>query len=272
MAALSTCRLSHLVNTLPRRVQSHISRNARGGFAKRVGGLPGGRFYVAASIAAIVLATVAGAFGTGNMPALRRLLFWTLVIGVNTTAWACWFAWRVRRPADWWRAAALGAIVINLPLPFEIAAASRIAGGSMGTGWPLIWVYAALVSLALLLVIIVAMPVTTRAEDKADFTKGALWRAGARQPEDIVALCAEDHYCRVLLAKGASMLVHGRFSDLLDELGDADGLVVRRGNWIAARAVRAIERQGRRWVVIMDGRSVPVAASCVGSLRDRGWL
>ena len=241
-------------------------------FANRVAALPGLPLYPASAVAAALLAALAGAFGTGALPFGQRLAFWLLLIGFHTMLWICWFAWRVRRPSDWWTAVGIGAIAVNLPIPLEIAAALKLVGVRAVVGWQLGWLYSAGVSAAILLLIMTALFETRRRFPSAA-RKGRLWRAGFRDLQQVAAIAAEDHYCRVWHAGGASRLIHGRFSDLTAELAAVDGLTVRRGQWVAASAVGSIERTGRSWsLVLADGRAVRVASSTTAELRRRGWL
>jgi hypothetical protein len=245
--------------------------NRARGFAKRASemALP---VFPAAAGAAILVATAAGAFGTYALAPLPRLGFWTVLIGFNTALWICWFAWSVRSSSDWWRAAAIGAILLNLPLPFEISLVLRLFGGSEPRQIGTTWFHAAAVSAAILAVVAAAVIALRRTRPRPN-PKGRLWRAGFREPASIAAISAEDHYCRVSLADGTSHLVHARFADLVAEVASLDGAIVRRGQWVASSAVRSIDRAGRRWMIALsDGRSFPIAPSCLGELRARGWL
>lgn len=222
--------------------------------------------------AAVLIATAAGAFGTEALPPLQRLGFWTMLIGINTILWICWFTWRVRTPSDWWRAAAIGAIIVNLPLPFEIAAILRLLGGPTPKATGTTWLHAAMVSAAIFVVVRSAV-VALRRPRAAPSVKGHLWRAGFRALDAITLISAEDHYCRVWQCDGTSRLIHARFSDLVQEVGTIDGATIRRGQWVASSAVHSIRREGRRWkLVVADGRAVPIAPSRIAGLRGRGWL
>ena len=249
-----------------------IFANPVRGFANRVAALPGLALYPATGAATILIATLVGAFGTDAMPLLQRLAFWTLLIAFHTMLWVCWFAWRVRQSKDWWPAVLIGLICVNLPLPIEIATALQIVGVRSPVAWVSSWIQSAGISLAISLVVATAVAAFRPLRSTAE-PKGRLWRAGFRNLDDVAAIAAEDHYCRVSHANGASRLVHGRFSDLATEVGAVDGLIVRRGHWVAASAVRSIERDGRSWtLMIADGRAFRIAPSSVPELRKRGWL
>lgn len=241
-------------------------------FANRVRSLPGLAIYFVGGGAAILLMTTAGAFGTLHLPFVTRLAFWSLLIGSNVLLWVLWFAWRVRGPADWWRAALLGMVVVNLPMPAEIGFYGRLLGIPMRIDWTRSWASTAAISFALLLVLLIAIR-PARVPPRADFSKGLLWRGGFRDAGAIAAIAAEDHYCRIWRSDGSSSLLHARFGDLMAELDAADGALIRRGHWVAASSVERIERRGRQWhVLLTDGRSIAASPSAAAGLRARGWL
>jgi LytTr DNA-binding domain len=208
-----------------------------------------------------------------------RAGFWALLMGWNAIKWQTWFALLVRNPRDWRRAAIIGAVVLNLSLPFEIRASLALCG-SGGTIAPAatIWIEALAISgllFGLLFLVRWRMSGTHQAAPPAPVMNpdGLLARAGLACPADLVAIVAEDHYCRVRLRDGTSALVHHRFRDALDEVGALDGLRVHRGAWVADAAVSTASREGRRWLLaLVDGRRVAVSARYVAAVRGRGWL
>jgi DNA-binding LytR/AlgR family response regulator len=94
---------------------------------------------------------------------------------------------------------------------------------------------------------------------------------GVREAE-LWAIEAEDHYVRLILADGRAPLLSGRFGDALAQVAHIDGCRIHRGRWVADAAVCRVERDGRSWsAVLPDGRRLPISASHVGSVRERGW-
>lgn len=240
-------------------------------FADRALALPGFAMLMLGGGAAIVLATIMGAFGTIEMPFGQRLGFWSVLMGWNIAKWLAWFAWMVRSPQDWRRAGAIGAVVINLPLPLEIPATLRLFGIVSEINPARTWVEAAAISATLFVVLFFVRPHRVLPAALAD--DGILYRAGVRDLADVSAVTAEDHYCRIHLANGARPLVLARFADLLAELAGIDGEQVHRGAWVAATAIDGAIRDGRAWrLVIADGTRFPVSASRVAAVRARGWL
>ena len=240
--------------------------------------LPGFAGLSTGTVAAIILMVVVGGFGTGSLPLGLRSLFWTLLIGWNAIKWQAWFALTVRKPADWWRAAALGAVLLNLSLPLEIGVVLALCGVEAAMPAPAIWFEALAISAVLFGVIVL---VRTRARARAPSPvqhlaidpDGLLGRAGIASPSALRSIVAEDHYCRVHGTEAASALVHHRFCDALVEVAGLDGLRVHRSAWVADAAVAAARREGRRWLLVLsDGRMVPVSARYVADVRARGWL
>lgn len=242
------------------------------GFVNRTRALPGLMIYAAVGIAAVLILSVAGGFGTGAMPLPRRLVFWSLLVGWNIIAWIAWLSWRVRAKRDWWPAVMWGIPILNLPIPLEIRFAVAATGGGAARGWATLWAQSAMISAAILLVMAVALRRRhTSAAPAAE--KGRLWREGFRDPQALLGIAAEDHYCRLYHRDCPSRLIHARFGDLIKEAIEFDGTVVRRGQWVAASAVKAIARDGRRWrVTLNDGRSILASAEAASRLRALGWL
>jgi hypothetical protein len=248
-------------------------------FANRVAALPGFPVLPVAGFAAAMLMIIVGAFGTGQMPLPMRAGFWGVLLGWNMLKWQIWFALLVRRPTDWPRASAIGTVVLNLPLPLEIALSLRLFGVVYAPGPAQTWAEALAISMVVFLVLFIA-GVRRRAEPArvvaAPFVvapDGLLARAGIIDPAALQAIEAEDHYCRLHLTGGRSLLVLHRFGDALREVADLDGAQVHRGAWVSAKGVAGAERDGRRWLLILaDGARIPVSASFTKIVRARGWL
>jgi len=245
--------------------------NTARNFANRARALPGLTMLSVGGGAAIVLATIMGAFGTIAMPIGERFAFWSVLIGWNLIKWLAWFAWTVRTPKDWGRASAIGAVVVNLSLPLEIALVLRSFGIEAAIDPPRTWIEAAAISITLFAVLFAAR--RPRPAAALPIVDGILFRAGVGDPADVHAITAEDHYCRVHLAGGRTLLVLARFGDLIAELAAIDGQQVHRGAWVAAAAIDGAIRDGRTWrLVTINGPRLPVSASRLAAVRARGWL
>jgi hypothetical protein len=250
-------------------------------FANRVAALPGFPILPIAGFAAAMLMIIVGAFGTGQMPLAMRAGFWGALLGWNILKWQIWFALLVRRPEDWLRASAIGAVVLNLPLPFEIGLTLRLFGVVYAPGPAQTWAEALAISMVVFLVLTIAgvhrstepVPAAGAAAPPVIAPDGLFARAGILDPVGLQAIEAEDHYCRLHLAGGRSLLVLHRFGDALKEVANLDGAQVHRGAWVSARDVAGAERDGRRWLLLMaDGARIPVSARFTKIVRARGWL
>ena len=252
------------------------------GFAKRVLGFakralpnrapPGFPLLWIACLAAAVLMTVTGGFGTGRLPLHSRALFWLVLMLWNALKWQALFAWGVRKPSDWPRISLLGTIPLNLPLPFEIWACGQLVGAQM-RAMPLdIWLRAAVIGVLIFAVCSLVAWILLRRMRPVRAETGLLARTRIRA-EELAAIEAEDHYCRIHRRDGTSELIHYRFGDALEEVAALDGLQVHRGAWVAAEAVQGAAREGRKWrLLLAGGGSVPVSATYAAEVRARGWL
>ena len=265
---------------LPSRPRNAIFAKRARNFANRALALPGFPMLPVAGLAAAILMVIVGAFGTGQMPPPMRIGFWGVLLGWNVMKWQLWFALLVRRPGDWPRAATIGAVLLNLPLPLEIEVSLSLFGVSYQPTPAKTWAEALAISVAVFLVLIIAGVRRRSAQANVPMTiptavapDGLLDRAGLTDPTTLQAIEAEDHYCRLHLAGGRSVLVLHRFGDALAEVAGFDGAQVHRGAWVSANGVVAAKRDGRRWLLLLtDGAEIPVSARFAGAARARGWL
>jgi DNA-binding LytR/AlgR family response regulator len=168
--------------------------------------------------------------------------------------------------------AAAGALVLNATLPLEIAWVYRAVGIDFAPGWLGMWLMAVSIS------VVISAVVTA-----VSWRRPALPEAAAPAPlrglalkadlSRLHAVTSEDHYLRLHMDGGEKPLLLYRFGDALADLDGLDGLQVHRGAWVAARAVTAAEREGRRWWLrLPDGTRLPVSDRHLPAVRARGWL
>jgi hypothetical protein len=79
------------------------------------------------------------------------------------------------------------------------------------------------------------------------------------KPEQLLAMCAEEHYVRLVTTEG-EFLVYHRFSDALKEVKSLPGLKVHRSYWIAEGAIKRVQRATKKMFIETDaGRQIPVS-------------
>ncbi|WP_374146963.1 LytTR family DNA-binding domain-containing protein [Sphingomonas sp. 28-63-12] len=252
---------------------------------KRAAHWPGMPILPVATIAVTILLILVGGYRTGALPIGQRIGFWAILMTINAIKWQVWFLVMVRRPRDWLRALLIGVPLLTLTLPIEITAVLALIGIDARIGALGVWM-TGLAMGAVILIIIALLRPRDRAVPAAA-TAGAaaaagptaipltalLTRAGIAQAADLVAIVAEDHYCRLHLAGGGSILLHHRFGDAVAEIAAIDGLQIHRGAWVAGHAVIGAVRDGRRWrVAVCTGLQLPVSARFTTAARARGWL
>ncbi len=245
------------------------------GFVKRAPGFP--MLWIGGATAAGIM-IVTGGFGTGAMPLGQRIGFWAVLMGWSSLKWQLWFMATVRRQTDWIWAAALGALLLSLPLPIEIRLSAQAVGIEGAFADPVgTWARAAAIGGVIFVAIVLILAATghlplARRKPVARPAEGLLARARV-SAETLAAIEAEDHYCRVRRRDGSDALIHYRFGDALAEVAELDGAQVHRGSWVAADAVNGATRDGRRWLLLLsDGTEIAVSPRHVAEARRRGWL
>ncbi|NCW22181.1 MAG: LytTR family transcriptional regulator, partial [Gammaproteobacteria bacterium] len=108
-----------------------------------------------------------------------------------------------------------------------------------------------------------AVPAPTRAAPRF-FQR--LTRITPLEPDDLLAVAAEDHYIQVHTSRGKE-LIYYRFGDALDELAALDGLAVDPRRAVDSQAIERIQGEGRNMhVVLNNGESFRVSLSNRGAV------
>lgn len=235
-----------------------------------------------------VLAMI-GPFGTYlDLTLSQRLIYWLGIMVVNwlqITA-ALWAVERLTadRNVAWPLQTAAACLLAAVPATFEVIwleATFRPAALGYLPAWGQIYVYVVILSLAITLPLLALYrrrwPERPDAVDRS--TGGAppkepafLRRIPASLGQELLCLETEDHYLRVHTTVGNDLILH-RLRDALAELDGADGLQVHRGYWVARTAVAAVERDGRKTLLVLtNGLRVPVSRSFQPQLKAAGWL
>lgn len=87
--------------------------------------------------------------------------------------------------------------------------------------------------------------------------------------DELEAISAQEHFVQITTRTGQHQL-RGRLSDIEAQLPDSIGFRVHRSHWVAARAVKGLQR-GPSWAVTLhDGKTLPVARPRREAVE--GWL
>lgn len=129
-----------------------------------------------------------------------------------------------------------------------------------------IWVVAATISLIGMLMRKQRLT-TTDVENNA---RPALYErlAPKLRSADIYALCAEDHYVRVITSKGEELILM-RLSDAVKETLPLKGLTPHRSWWVAEAGVNTVKKAG---LALHSGQSVPISRTGMKHVREAGWV
>lgn len=228
--------------------------------------------------AALGLGLLLGFLGPfGSYPAYERGDRYAFWICLTLTGYLLGFiAWRAlaHRLSAPFRVAA-AAFVSSLPQAFIAAwAMSQVQAGRVvpAGGLPLLFLCVLATQLLLLgAIVLVERSLHTPAPTRpADAPAG---QAGGRLAGEagLIALEAQDHYLRVHTRTGSRLVLH-RLSDGIADAAGIDGLQVHRGWWVASEAVTGTYvANGRRWLLLSNGLSVPVSRNYIAAVRSRNW-
>lgn len=228
------------------------------------------------AVAVSLLLGFLGPFGTN--PAFNRTERYALWLGLGLVGYVCGFiAWRLlgSTPRFARRNAALLALFASLlsaiPQTFIVFwAMALLQPGRTASVGALVLLFLAVTAVQLILLTAIVLVDRSLLFSPDHTETGEPPRTGpaAFQP---VALEAEDHYVRVHNVEG-SKLVLQRLSDAVAEVSEVDGLQVHRGWWVANAAVAGTYvEDGRRWVRLVNGLTIPVSRSRRRDVLARGW-
>ncbi|HEY9219110.1 MAG TPA: LytTR family DNA-binding domain-containing protein [Phenylobacterium sp.] len=232
---------------------------------------------LAISLAVALFLAYAGAFGTGEAPAVRRYTYWIMLLTIGAL-WGplvsrSFFSKRGERSRLWLRVGLLS-LVMAVSLTGVVTLANQLV---LGVALPLsaiptVFVAVLLVSALLsTLNVLIEIPrgETAAGPEPAKFLERLpLKLRGA----EVWAVESEDHYLRLHTSKGQDLILM-RLADAVAELQGIEGDQVHRSWWVARDAIVGARRgDGRATLTLKDGSEVPVSRTHAGKLRERGWI
>lgn len=122
---------------------------------------------------------------------------------------------------------------------------------------------------------VVAMAITSvgallRKRNETDVQRPALYErlSPKLRNGDIYALCAEDHYVRVITSKGDDLILM-RLSDAIKETAPLKGLSPHRSWWVSEAGV---DKATKSKLVLHSGQTAPVSRTGLKHVRAAGWI
>lgn len=222
---------------------------------------------------AVAAATLLGPFGTGDLPPGERAAFWFALIGWNLAKWELVIRILLPRGCTWRSVLLIGTVIMLLTIPVEVTYVIRILTGAEPGPLHGIALRAAALTLLGLGGLLLAsrwLPRTAQAPLPAPESR---FTGTSLRLTEIAAILAEDHYVRLCLPDGASLLVHARFRDAVGQVAGIAGAQVHRGAWVADACVHGARRTGSRWFVLAaGGLELPVSRTHIAQVRALGWL
>lgn len=241
-------------------------------------------------IAAVVVATVAGPFGTFSTMSLGiRALYWGSITTVSIFLGYTGHAFgRIMVSPDHFRAQNLvGAAIASVLMTVTIHVASVWSGlnpDGLDPPFHLLFSYTMLVCMFIGLIRIIfvqraSLDAPSDTSDPATSTAGTperVHRLLRRLPDGsgdtIIHLSVDDHFVEVVTELGKVKL-RMRMRDAIDELHGALGFRIHRSHWVAKDAIdTVVQGQGKVVVHLNTGAKVPVSRNYRSVLEDAGLL
>jgi hypothetical protein len=248
--------------------------------------LRAGRWSLLMAVLLGLILALVGPFGTyADLRLDARLFYWlsiSILNGIQVLLALAFVRWLARGRWPIAAMAAACAVLASIPATLEVAALEYILRQPVPRN-PLFYFPEVLLLTAAITVPIVIL--RARLQAQADALAAAsqpvpggpkgetlLKRLKPETQGELLALQMEDHYLRIHTSAGNDLILH-RLSDALAEVAGLDGRQVHRSYWVARSAVRGVEREGRRMVLVLkNGLKVPVSRANVAAIREAGWL
>ncbi|MEL6362898.1 MAG: LytTR family DNA-binding domain-containing protein [Pseudomonadota bacterium] len=256
-------------------------------FQKTVETAPFAMAYVASGIILVILFSAAGAYDTDEISFGHRLAMWSTIIALMIAQTVG--AFRTLPGENWVRVlSTLGAVTIATALEIHALKFTPLVPHAPDPIIPFI-AFVAPAVLPLSLGVIAAEVLREQKSQKvalADSKSGTrIGSLSGLRPETEVAhfsawphapissVKSADHYLEVTIESGETLFVRGRMKDAIRRLAEADGMQVHRSWWVAREAVAEIKARGRdKFLILRDGREIPVGRSRIAPLKDAGWI
>lgn len=215
-----------------------------------------------------VVTALAGPFETyETLPPLSRLGYWALVVGVSVLVDA---GFRLVMRGQGLLRRLAGRLGFAVVLGLAIHGINLAVFPTWGVWDRVIWLIGVVWAVAMAVEGLVALSRHAHLvpeADEADMSEVPAPDAAFQQrlPYEkrgsLIRLEAQDHYLNAVTEAGAALILM-RLSDAEAELAGYDGLRVHRSHWVARAQVRQVlRREGRLFLVMVDGAEVPVSRS-----------
>lgn len=232
-----------------------------------------------------------GVYGTGEIPFPERVVYWTGLMVLGSTAAALVNPLVFER---WMPSAhpalqiAVVACVISIPITIGLIVLEYLSDGTLAdpSWWWIQFGYVIVISLLMTsggwaldrLKTQGAAPSPEPSATSAPVTPAATSPVFAdRLPAKfrgaaIYAVSAEDHYLRVHTSSGETLILM-RLADAIRELASLEGMQTHRSWWVARQGLAEVGKgDGRVTLKLKSGAEAPVSRTYLKAAKDAGWL
>lgn len=231
--------------------------------------LPGLALCVFAGLVLAILAPL----GSRGLALPVRLVFWIglCFVGGCGANIADILVSRLKAKPNPWLMAFYQSVTATIAVALALFVLTVMTVGETGLDYPwttvfYIWVISISIS-------IVGMLSSTKSLQTSQSARPALSdRLAMRlRDADIFALCAEDHYVRVITSKGEELVLM-RLLDAIKEVSPTIGLSPHRSWWVAENGVEKLKKKdGKTEIKLKSGQSTPISRNGMKTVKDAGW-
>lgn len=228
-------------------------------------------------LAATLVCTMSGPFGTLEMALPLRAFYWAFAIGLAIVMSNVIIRLAFSRATflPWFLRGVFGALVFSVIYAGILSTFGKLALDTRGTfpGFGLMLIYVVPTAIAITIIVSLFIEMDERREAEptigpARFLKRLKPTLGTR----LIRLSMQDHYVEAVTDKG-NQLILMRFADALDELDGIEGWRIHRSHWVAEAGLAALKRDGGKAMIITtDGAELPVSRTYMPVLREEGVI
>ncbi|MGB0505553.1 MAG: LytTR family DNA-binding domain-containing protein [Pikeienuella sp.] len=231
---------------------------------------------IAIAVTVIFGCTIAGPFGTVELPLWLRAIYWSSVLIVaffmSLTIIFYFYEGPLLKRIDPLIRGVTGALVFSMSYSvFLVAATPAILGdGGNVPSYLDMLLYSGPIAVAITIIVHLFRRSSGDLPATYSSTPRLVKRLKPELGQKLLRLSMQDHYVEAFTDKG-SQLVLMRFTDALAELDEAKGWRIHRSHWVAEAAITDMRRfDGKTFVVLGEGVELPVSRTYLPKLKDAG--
>lgn len=233
---------------------------------------------IAIAVVVIFGCTIAGPFGTDELPLWKRGMYWTIVLSVaflmSLSIIYYFYEGPVLARVEPIYRGVIGSLVFAglYSLFLTYATPLILTGGNSAPSYWEMFLYCGPIAVGITTIVHLFRRSTGDVPDVQSNVPRLMKRLKPELGQKLLRLSMQDHYVEAFTDKG-SQLVLMRFTDALAEVENAKGWRIHRSHWVSEAGISDLRRfDGKTFVVLPDGVELPVSRTYLPQLKDAGVI